>query len=190
MSKQPPPFVRIQLHKNRTPTGRRTATPARHATRYIAYGQDREAREAGRQRGIWLGPEGRAHSHEAVLAWAREGAMGHRYTGHIILSTKGGRLTPAHFCRAMAASEEIESWRLMAHDDTAYRHAHVLFFRDKRIPKARYLAWHKEVQMTLARLEQETESPAAGIERDLTLEEKGRPGADVARRHGRGWGLG
>jgi hypothetical protein len=183
MSEQPPPFVRIQLQENRTPTGRRTATPARRAARYIAYGQDREAREAGRQRGIWLGPDGRAHSHEAVLDWARREGVNYRYTGHVVLSPPQDILTPAHFCRAMAASGEIASWRLMAHDDTRFRHAHVLFFREERIPKARYLAWHARMQQALTRLEREAQSQAAGLDHDLTPREKGR-----AQRHG--WGLG
>ena len=68
MAESPLPFVRLTYVANRTPTGRRTATPARRAARYFAFGHDREAAPDAEQRGRWVGPGGQTHDHEAVLA--------------------------------------------------------------------------------------------------------------------------
>ena len=63
---RPLPFIGVRLHENRTPTGRRTSAPARRAALYLAYGRNKEAQLEGRQRGQWLGPDGRIHSQEEV----------------------------------------------------------------------------------------------------------------------------
>lgn len=151
----PIPFIGLRLHENRTPTGRRTSTPAKHAALYFAYGRDRQAQQEEKQRGQWLGPDGRSHSHEAVMAWAKEAALNHRYTFEALLSVQQGELTPAQFCQAMGQGQEIGDWRLVSHEDTDYRHAHVLFFRDKRLDKKSFLAWQTAVRQELSRLEQQ-----------------------------------
>lgn len=151
----PIPFIGLRLHENRTPTGRRTSTPAKHAALYFAYGRDRQAQQEEKQRGQWLGPDGRSHSHEAVMAWAKEAALNHRYTFEALLSVQQGELTPAQFCQAMGQGQEIGDWRLVSHEDTDYRHAHVLFFRDKRLDKITFLAWQTAVRQELSRLEQQ-----------------------------------
>ena len=55
----------------------------------------------------------------------------------------------------MQQGGEVSDWRLMTHHDTDYRHAHVLFFRDKRLDKETFLSWQTEVRAELARLEQQ-----------------------------------
>ena len=164
------PLIRVTHSQNRTPTGRRTATPARHAARYFAFGRDREAELAGRQRGEWMGPEGRVHDHENVLAWAALQAMAHRYTFQALLSVPEGRLAPADYARALEAAgdEQLGSWRLMAHDDTDYSHAHVLFFGDRRLPKEEYLAWRERVQEELALMES-ARLDGAALEADMEV---------------------
>lgn len=156
----PAPFIGVRMHENRTPTGRCTGTPAKRAALYFAYGNqrnvgDKKAQLAGWQRGEWLGPDGRTHAHDRVMAWARQEALRHRYTFEAILSVPQGDLTPAEFCRAMQQGGGITDWRLMAHHDTDYRHAHVLFFRDKRLDKETFLSWQSEVRAELVRLEQQ-----------------------------------
>lgn len=151
----PLPFIGVRLHENRTPTGRRTSTPARRAARYFAYGRDKQAELEGQQRGEWLGPDGRIQAHDKVTAWAKQEALGHRYTFEAILSVPQGQLTPEQFCQAMQRGGEISDWRLMGHQDTKHSHAHVLFFRDKRLDKETFLSWQTDVRTELARLEQQ-----------------------------------
>lgn len=173
----PIPFIGVRLRENRTPAGRRTSAPARRAALYFAYGRDhsvpdRPAQPEEKQRGEWLGPDGRSHTHEAVMAWAKEAALNHRYTFEALLSVQQGELTPEQFCQAMSQSGEIGDWRLVSHQDTAYRHAHVLFFRDKRLDKTTFLAWQTAVRQELARLEQQqlAAAPLADLEKEVQSE--------------------
>ena len=166
------PFVGVRMKENRTPTGRRTATPAKHAALYIAYGKERQAQIEQRMRGQWLGPDGKARSHEAVMAWAREKALQHRYTFQAILSVPEGDLTPEAFCQAMQQGRQIDDWMLMTHSDTEHSHAHVLFFQDKRIEKERFLAWQAEIRAELVLQEQKQ---LDGLQQELALgKEAGR----------------
>lgn len=153
MTKSPLPFVRLTYTLNRTPTGKRTATPARRAARYFAFGNDREAEHGAEQRGRWVGPNGKTHDHEAVLAWAAAQARDHAYTFQALLSVPEGRLQAEDFSRAMQEGETIDDWRLLSHDDTAYSHAHVLFFRNSRLDKASFADWRERVRRELAALE-------------------------------------
>ena len=157
----PIPFIGLRLHENRTPTGRRTSTPAKRATLYFAYGRERQNQLEEKQRGQWLGPDGRSHSHAAVTAWAKEAALNHRYTFEALLSVQQGELTPAQFCQAMGQGGEIGEGRLVSHQDTDYRHAHVLFFRDRRLDKQQLAA------MSTPNLEKEAQPETA-----LTAEPK------------------
>lgn len=153
MTDSPLPFVRLTYTSNRTPTGRRTSTPARRAARYFAFGNAREAAHGAEQRGRWYGPDGKRHDHEAVLAWIAAQARDHAYTFQALLSVPKGRLRAEDFSRAMQEGKTIDDWRLLTHDDTAYRHAHVLFFRDGRLDKEVFADWHERVRRELAALE-------------------------------------
>jgi hypothetical protein len=153
MTKSPLPFVRLNYTPNRTPTGKRTATPARRAARYFAFGNDLEARHGAEQRGRWVGPNGKTHDHEAVLAWIAAQAREHAYTFQALLSVPEGRLRAEDFSRAMQEGKTIDDWRLLSHDDTAYSHAHVLFFRNSRLDKESFADWRERVRRELAALE-------------------------------------
>lgn len=154
-SSRPIPFIGVRVHRNRTPSGRRSSTPARRAARYVAYGRDLAAEATSKQRGLWHGPDGKARSHEEVLAWVRQEALGHRYTFEALLSVQRGALSAADFCEAMQQGEAVHDWRLMVHRDTGYRHAHVLFFGDRRLDKAQFLEWQQQVREALLRLEKQ-----------------------------------
>jgi len=168
----PIPFIGVRMHENRTSTGRRTSTPAKHAALYFAYGRVRQGQQEEKQRGGWLGPNSRPHTHEAVMTWAKEAALRHRYTFEALLSVQQGALTPEQFCQAMSQSGEIGDWRLVSHQDTDYRHAHVLFFRDTRLDKKTFLAWQTAVRQELSRLEQQHPSTAlrARLEKEVQPE--------------------
>lgn len=153
MAEGPLPFVRLTYSRNRTPRGKRTATPARRAARYFAFGHGREAARGAEQRGRWVGPDGRTHDHEAVLAWIAAQAREHVYTFQALLSVPEGRLRAEDFTRAMQEGKTIDDWRLLSHDDTAYSHAHVLFFRNSRLDKESFAGWQERVRRELAALE-------------------------------------
>ncbi|GJM42743.1 MAG: hypothetical protein DHS20C20_30250 [Ardenticatenaceae bacterium] len=152
------PFIGVRIHKNRTPTGRRTSTPAKRAATYFAYGRDKQAALDGNQRGDWLGPDGRLQSHDKVMDWAKQEALNHRYTFEAILSVPLGQLTPEQFRLAMQAGRAIADWRLMAHQDTQHSHAHILFFQNKRLDKETFLSWQTDVRAELVRQEQQAPS--------------------------------
>lgn len=154
-SQKPIPFINVRTQENRTPTGRRTSTPAKLAALYYAFGRDKEAQLEGRQRGEWLGPDGRIHTQEEVMAWVKANAIEHRYTFQGVLSVPEGELTAAEFGQAMQKGGQTEDWRLIAHEDTKHWHAHVLWFGDKRMNKQTFLSWQAEVRAELVRLEQQ-----------------------------------
>ena len=148
------PFIGVRLHENRTPTGRRTSTPAKRVALYFAYGsgrspQGKEARLTGVQRGEWLSPDGREQTHDEVMTWLREESLRNQYTFEALLSVRNGDLTSEAFCKAMGQREIVNDWRLVMHNDTNNRHAHVLFFGDKRMEKKAFLAWQAEVRAEL-----------------------------------------
>jgi hypothetical protein len=184
------PFIGVQLHENRTPTGRRTSTPAKRAALYFAYGRYPQAQQAEKQRGEWLGPDGRVQTHEAVMTWAKQEALRHRYTCQALLSVPQGDVDPEQFCQAMGQGDEISDWRLMAHQDTSHRHAHVLFFRDKRLDKKTFLAWQTAVRQELSRLEQQqlAQPPTPTLEKDMQPEIALAAAPQQSRRRGLGLG--
>lgn len=182
----PQPFIGVRMHENRTPTGRRTSTPAKHAALYFAFGRDKKAELEGKQRGEWLGPDGRIQSHDKVMAWARQEALSHRYTFEAILSVPQGELPPDAFCRAMQQGSAISDWRLMAHRDTKHRHAHVLFFRDKRLDKETFLSWQTAVRAELARLEQQ-QIKARAARQEMALDADGATKLSRAKSRGVSW---
>lgn len=142
------PVVRLEHRRNRTPTGKRTATPARKVATYFAFG-----RKASQQRGDWLGPTAERHTHEAVLNWAENLARRHEHTFQALLSVPQARLTGQDYVHALETAGQTEGWRLMVHNDTAYSHAHVLFFRDRRLPREEFEQWQAQVQKALLALE-------------------------------------
>lgn len=180
------PFINVRTQENRTPTGRRTSRPARRAALYYAYGSERdqgaqEAPLAGRLRGQWLGPDGRVQPHEAVMTWVQAQAMTHRYTFQAVLSVPSGVLTGAEFSQALRQGGQAEEWRLMAHEDTRHRHAHVLWFGDKRMNKQAFLSWQTAVRAELVRLEQQHPSAALSTgARDRTVPQEAALETDSA----------
>lgn len=157
-NKPPTPFINVRTQENRTPTGRRTSTPAKRAALYYAFGRDSEAQQAGQQRGEWLGPDGRIHSQAEVMAWIKANALAQRYTFQGLLSVPEGQLSAAEFGQALQKGGQMAEWRLIAHNDTKHRHAHVLWFGDRRMDKQTFLAWQSEVRAELVRLEQQQKS--------------------------------
>ena len=163
----PLPLVRMEHTRNRTPTGKRTATPARKAAVYFAFGQANQAanQAAGQQRGEWLGPGGERHKHEEVLVWAQNQAKQHEHTFQALLSVPQARLTGGDYARALEAAGQIAGWRMVVHNDTDYSHAHVLFFRDKRLPRDQFDRWQTQVQQALVTLEEKRlAEPEQGVE--------------------------
>jgi hypothetical protein len=175
-NQKPIPFINVRTQENRTPTGRRTSTPAKRAAIYYAYGNqqnvgDKEAQLEGRQRGQWLGPDGSVHTQEEVMAWVKANALEHRYTFQGILSVPEGALTAAEFGQALHKGGQTEDWRLISHEDTKHRHAHVLWFGDKRMGKKAFLSWQAEVRAELVRLEQHTSASLSTGSKDRAAQQ-------------------
>jgi hypothetical protein len=66
----------------------------------------------------------------------------------------------------------------VVHNDTAYSHAHVLFFRDKHIEKEQYLRWQAQVRQALAAREQQRLAGAAAEQ--LLTDERSMPEVGLA----------
>ena len=162
-----PPTVRMQHTRNRTATGKRTTTPARQAATYFAFGRQTQ-QPNGRQRGEWLGSDGKLHNHEAVLAWAKGQARQHEHTFQALLSVQQARLSDQDYMTALNVAGQIGDWRLVVHNDTNYSHAHVLFFRNQRLPRTQFEQWQQQVQQALSDLEARC---LAESEQALTLSE-------------------
>lgn len=182
------PFVGVHYAKNRTPTGRRTGTLARRAANYIAYGRLPNQIHSEQQRGRWIDENGRLQPHKSVLAWSRQEAMTHDYTFTAVLSTPKEDLNAEAFGTAMIEGGKFGGWRLMVHQDTAHRHAHVLFFRDRLFKKSEFLRWQQGVQTELNHQVQQLSSKNVVP----TLEQhQCQIGSDHQKRHQNdsGWGI-
>lgn len=163
-------FVGVQLHTNRTPTGRPSTVAVRRAAGYIAYGRQQGAE--AQQRGQWLAADGQVHSHEAVLDWAKERVRERHYTVHVILSVGQAQLSGDDYRRALAVDETISGeYRLMVHRDSRYSHAHALLFWDGRLEKKRFLQWQSEVQATLSERETAQLMSEQTISQELDLDQ-------------------
>ncbi len=151
MAKQLLAIVRGERMANKSAKGKPSYAQMKGLMNYIAYGryEDRFDQET-QQRGLWLDHNGNPAAHEETLHWAKEKV--HRYsyehTYQLLLSTRYGGLTAADFSHVLQQGSELSDmreWRLMMHQDTQHRHAHVLFFRDKRLDKKSFLTWQTAV---------------------------------------------
>ena len=180
-------FVGVQLHTNRTPTGRASTVAVRRAAGYIAYGRQQGAE--AQQRGQWLGADGQVYSHEAVLDWAKERVRERRYTVHVVLSVGQAQLSGDDYRRALAVDETISGeYRLMVHRDSRYSHAHALLFWDKRLEKKRFLQWQAEVQATLSERETAQLMSEQMMSEELALDQTA-PATTEKRARRLDWGL-
>jgi murein L,D-transpeptidase YcbB/YkuD len=166
-------IVRLQYHENRTPTGKRSVTATRKLANYLAFGRGGPAHQAQRpQRGVWYDQADKAVSHEAVLTWIKETGQQQRFTQQLILSVKEVPLSAPAYNEALAAGGEpfFTTWRLMAHADSDYPHAHVIAFNDEkiRIKSPRFREWWLAVRQALDKQQQ------AYLARQRTAREAGQ----------------
>ena len=155
-------IVRMESLRNRTPTGRRSATKVRKLVQYLAFGRGRPAEQKARQqRGQWLDETGRKCSHEDVFQWVIQQGKENMFTHQFILSVRDNPLTPEAFNRAMAAGGSLFSeWRLIQHEDSRHPHAHALAFRQEevRIKSEAFRAWWLRVRDALEQEQQLAQS--------------------------------
>ncbi|MFQ5419427.1 MAG: hypothetical protein ACE5EY_03585 [Anaerolineae bacterium] len=148
-------IVRMDWLRNRTPTGKRSATKARKLAQYLAFGRGRPQEQMERpQRGQWLDESGRPCTHQEVLDWVIQQGKENQFTHQFILSVKDTPLTSESFNRAMAAGGDLfPKWRLIQHTDTRYPHAHALAFGQKevRIKSEAFREWWLGVRAALER---------------------------------------
>lgn len=164
-------IVRMDWLRNRTPTGRRSATGARKLAMYLGYGRGRHAEQEQRaQRGQWLDQKGEIRSQQEVIEWVNEQGKENLYTHQFILSVKEGQLPSEAFNRAMSAGGGLfQEWRLISHNDSHYSHAHAISFGQKEIlvKSEEFKEWWREVRQAL---EQE-QNQALQQERQLQQEQ-------------------
>ncbi|MBK8903473.1 MAG: hypothetical protein IPM53_19980 [Anaerolineaceae bacterium] len=164
-------IVRMDWLSNRTPSGRRSATKARKLAQYFALGRGREKEQEQRSpRGQWLDQAGRPCSHEEVLQWVRQQGMSHEMTYQFILSVKDTQLTEEAFNQAMAAGGPLfNEWRLIAHDDSRYPHAHALAFGNQpvQIKSEAFQSWWRAVRQALER----EQASAQEMQQEAALEQ-------------------
>lgn len=196
-------IVRMDWLRNRTPTGRRSATKARRLAQYLAFGRGRLQEQMERpQRGKWLDESGQIISHENVLQWVKARGMENLFTQQFILSVKDAALTPEAFNRAMSAGGDLfPEWRLIQHEDSRHPHAHALAFGQEeiRIKSEAFRQWWLDVRAALERERQ------AQIEREraqklehsleIQVEQTAVSNQQEAiekpeKSHQQGWGLG
>ncbi|MCA9998886.1 MAG: hypothetical protein KDE56_24150 [Anaerolineales bacterium] len=172
-------ILRLQSYENRTKTGRPSATVTRKVANYLAYGRGRPAQQQQREpRGIWLDQNNQVRAHDEVIAWVEQEGKAQRYTHQLILSVKDEWLTPEAYNRALAAGGDFFSkWRLMAHTDTSYSHAHAIAFGDKQIrfKSDSFRDWWLTVREALetereAALAQRTAVPEQALDQELVSE--------------------
>jgi hypothetical protein len=165
-------IVRMDWLRNRTPTGRRSATGARKLAMYLGYGRGRQAEQEQRaQRGQWLDQKGEIRSHQEVIEWVNEQGKENLYTHQFILSVKEAQLPSEAFNRAMSAGGGLfQEWRLISHNDSRYSHAHAISFGQKEIlvKSGEFKEWWQGVRQAL---EQE-QNQALQQERQLQQEQK------------------
>lgn len=152
-------ILRMESFRNRTPTGRTSATAARKLTMYLGFGRGREQEQVQRPlRGLWHDETGRILRHQDVLMWAIEQAKSQEYTYQFILSTKYADLDEEEYIQALQAGGKLfPNWRLMRHEDGGYPHAHVLVFSDKEIwiKDPAFQAWCQQVRSILEQLQEQ-----------------------------------
>lgn len=150
---KPKSIVRLQSHRNQTPTGRPSATAARKLAHYLAFGRGRPQVQAQHpQRGQWYTETGQPLDHEAVLAWVMAQGKAHSHTYQLLLSVNEANLADTAYLEAMTAGRDFfPQWRLITHQDTQHSHAHVLAFGDRDIPirERPFRSWWQSVRQAL-----------------------------------------
>ena len=141
------PIANLRYFANRTVAGNPTAAHVGRSLGYYTYGLKSEAELNDYEpRGVWHSSEG-AVDYEDVQEWAAEQALAHKYTYTAVLSVAEGELTPEAYGEAV--EDSVADYRLIQHEDTAYDHAHVLFFSDRVWGRAQTRAWSAAVNQAL-----------------------------------------
>lgn len=145
-------IARVRYFCNQKQDGTPSTTPVQKSMFYYGYGTPDKSR--GKEtRGVWYDQNGDVRSYGAALAWAKGTALRNKYTFTLLLSVKDVRLAPEAFVTAMRHSAPpFSQWRLIAHDDTAYAHAHVIAFSNRPIPKRVIVGWSSRARDVLQAL--------------------------------------
>jgi hypothetical protein len=154
MTQTAEPITNVRYHRNRTKRGNVSYAKTTQSIAYYGYGKP--VTNPYRQlRGTWHDEQGAVATHDDTLEWARQKSRQHQYTYKLVLSLRDGPMQARDFVQAMRASdsERWQGWRLIVHRDTEHVHAHVVAFRDKKLPKEAFQQWKQETAAVLASLE-------------------------------------
>jgi hypothetical protein len=148
-------IARMRYFRNVTQDGRPSNSQVQRSMYYYGYGKPEQRRD-GETRGTWYDQNGDVRSYGAALAWVKGTALRNKYTFTMLLSIKDVRLAPEAFVTAMRLSQPpFSQWRLIAHDDTAYAHAHVIAFSNRILPKREVVGWSSRARDVLEEMRHE-----------------------------------
>jgi hypothetical protein len=157
----------------------RVVKAVRQAAKYYTYrdGPDRAQR-------LWQTRDGRTVAYADVHPELRAAAQTYAYTYRVVLSTKAVDITAEGY-RAVLANR-FESYYFVEHHNTDYPHAHVIAFRNQRMPKA-------ELQALRGTMLEQERARAQGqeMQRGQPQQPERLPASDQpSRTHARDHGLG
>jgi hypothetical protein len=148
-------IARMQYFRNQAQDGAPSTLKIQRSLYYYGYGTP-DKRKGNETRGDWYDQNGVVRPYGAALAWAKGTALHNKHTYTLLLSVKDIRPTPEAFVSAMQQSNPpFSQWRLIAHDDTAYAHAHVIAFSDRILPKREVVGWSSRARDVLEEMRHE-----------------------------------
>jgi len=150
----------VRAYRNLTKTGRPTTTKVARTVQYYSYGRSAEADIKQSLRGEWFGPSGQTN-HQEVMVWARMAARANSHTFQLLLSVRDGKLEATDYqqimdnCADLLERAHVTDYRLIAHEDSAYNHAHCLFFADQKIERSIFTVWQRALvrELTIVQAE-------------------------------------
>jgi hypothetical protein len=150
----------VRSYRNLTKTGRPTATKVARTVQYYSYGRSSEVDTEQSLRGEWFGPSGQT-THQEVMVWAKMAARANSHTFQLLLSVREGKLEETDYqqivdnCADLLERAHVTDYRLIAHEDSAYNHAHCLFFAEQKIEKSIFTVWQRALVRELTAVQAE-----------------------------------
>ncbi len=148
-------IARMQYFRNQAQGGTPSTSKIQRSLYYYGYGTP-DKRKGNETRGDWYDQSGAVRPYGTALAWAKGTALHNKYTYTLLLSVKDIWPTPEAFVSVMQHSKPpFSQWRLIAHDDTGYAHAHVIAFSDRILPKREVVGWSSRARDVLEEMRHE-----------------------------------
>jgi hypothetical protein len=179
------PIANVRYYKNRTPTGRASHAKVKRGMQYYSYGNWRE--KEPQERGQWHSPDG-VVSTEKAHQWASEQARLNEYTYTLMLSLRDGNMQEEDFTQAMEHAGFFDNWMLIQHRDSEHDHAHVIAFREKKLPKQEFAKWKELIMEQLQKAERHQLAQEQQLIQQRRQEQQLEQASRLERSRGQGYG--